>query len=115
MSKKLYIGGLSYSTTDDGLRDAFSQAGEVISATVMKDKFTGRSRGFGFVEVADEETMNRAIEMFDGKDFDGRTIKVNEARPLEERAPRASFKPRFGGGGHGGHGGFRRSYDDNQY
>jgi RNA recognition motif-containing protein len=115
MSKKLYIGGLSYSTTDDGLRDAFSQAGEVISATVMKDKFTGRSRGFGFVEMADEEAMNRAIEMFDGKDLDGRTIKVNEARPLEERPPRSSFKPRFGGGDRGGNGGFRRSYNDNQY
>jgi RNA recognition motif-containing protein len=113
MSKKLYIGGLSYSTTDDTLRDGFAQAGEVVSATVMKDKFTGRSRGFGFVEMADEEAMNRAIEMFDGKDFDGRTIKVNEAKPLEDRPARAPFKPRFGGGDHGGHGGgFRRSYDN---
>lgn len=109
MSKKLYIGGLSYSTTDDGLREGFSQAGEVISATVMMDKMTGRSRGFGFVEMADEEAMNRAIEMFDGKEFEGRTIRVNEARPLEERPPRSNFgKPRFGGG----HGGFRRSYDN---
>ncbi len=110
MSKKLYVGGLSYSTNDDGLRDGFSQAGEVISATVMMDKMTGRSRGFGFVEMADEEAMNRAIEMFDGKEFEGRTIRVNEARPLEDR-PARSFKPRFGGD-RGGHGGFRRSYDN---
>ncbi len=111
MSKKLYVGGLSYSTNDDGLRDSFSQAGEVISATVMMDKMTGRSRGFGFVEMADEEAMNRAIEMFDGKELDGRTVRVNEARPLEDRPARTFNKPRFGGD-RGGNGGFRRSYDN---
>lgn len=85
---KLYVGNLSYTTTDDSMREAFSQAGEVQSANVIIDKMTGRSRGFGFVEFASDEDGNKAIEMWDGKDLDGRTIKVNEARPMEERAPR---------------------------
>jgi len=93
MAKKLYIGNLSYSTTSDSLKAAFEQAGAVISATVMIDKMTGRSRGFGFVEMEDADALN-AISMFDGKDLDGRNVKVNEARPLEARAPRRDFGPR---------------------
>jgi cold-inducible RNA-binding protein len=93
MAKKLYIGNLSYSTTSDSLKAAFEQAGAVISATVMIDKMTGRSRGFGFVEMEDADALN-AISMFDGKDLDGRNVKVNEARPLEARPPRRDFGPR---------------------
>ena len=82
MAKKLYIGSLPYSTTDESLKDGFSQAGKVVSATVIQDKMSGRSKGFGFVEMSSEEEAQNAISMFDGKEFEGRTIKVNEARPL---------------------------------
>lgn len=99
MATKLYIGNLSYSTTDASMKDAFSKAGSVVSATVIMDKMTGRSRGFGFVEMASEEEAQSAIEMFDGKDLDGRAIKVNVARPMEERAPRSGG---FGGNRFGG-------------
>ncbi len=91
MAKKLYVGNLAWATTSDSLKSAFSQAGEVISAIVMSDKMTGRSRGFGFVEVPDE-VAEAAISMWDGKDLDGRMIKVNEARPMEERP--AGDRPR---------------------
>lgn len=94
MSTKLYVGGLPYSSTEDGLRDHFSQAGSVASASIIMDKMTGRSRGFGFVEMADEEGAQKAVEMFNGKDFEGRTLTVNEARPKEDR-PRSGG---FGGG-----------------
>ncbi len=90
MSTKLYVGGLPYSSTEDGLLNHFSQAGAVASANIIMDKMTGRSRGFGFVEMADEAGAQKAIEMFDGKDFEGRTLTVNEARPKEDR-PRKSF------------------------
>jgi len=82
MAKKLYIGSLPYSTTDESLKDGFSQAGTVVSATVIQDKMSGRSKGFGFVEMSTEEEAQNAISIFDGKEFEGRTIKVNEARPL---------------------------------
>lgn len=85
MSYKLYIGGLSYSTTDDTLREGFSQAGTVDSASVVTDRETGRSRGFGFVEMATEEEGRKAIEMFNDQTFDGRSIKVSEARPPKPR------------------------------
>ncbi|MDP3964310.1 MAG: RNA-binding protein [bacterium] len=88
MAKRLYVGNLSYSTTDDSLKEAFGQAGTVESATIIMDKMTGRSKGFGFVEMSTDEEAQKAIEMYDGKDLDGRTVKVNEARPMEERAPR---------------------------
>jgi len=93
MAKKLYVGNLSYSTTSDSLKAAFEQAGAVVSATVMIDKMTGRSRGFGFVEMEDADALN-AISLFDGKDIDGSNVKVNEARPLEARPPRRDFGPR---------------------
>lgn len=85
MAKRLYVGGLSYSTTQDSLRDGFSQAGTVTSATVIMDKMTGRSKGFGFVEMSTDEEAQAAITMFDGKDFEGRRIRVNEARPMTDR------------------------------
>lgn len=85
MNKKLYVGGLPYSTTEESLKESFSQAGAVASANVITDKMTGRSRGFGFVEMADEAGAQAAIEMFNGKDFEGRTLTVNEARPPKNR------------------------------
>ena len=85
MAKKLYVGGLPYSTTDNELRDGFSRAGDVASAVVIMDRVTGRSKGFGFVEFASDADADKAIEMFNGQDFGGRSITVNEARPLEER------------------------------
>lgn len=87
MATKLYVGNLAYGTTSDGLRDAFAQAGNVISASVLSDKMSGRSRGFGFVEM-DEADAAKAIEMWNGKDLDGRKLRVNEARPMTERPPR---------------------------
>ncbi len=84
MSKKLYVGSLSYSTTEDGLKDLFSQAGTVESASVITDKFSGRSKGFGFVEMSSEDEAKKAIEMFNGKDLDGRKIIVDEARPMRK-------------------------------
>jgi len=88
MAKKLYVGGLSYSTTDDGLKETFSQAGTIESAVVITDRDSGRSKGFGFVEMATDEEAAAAIEMFNGKELDGRTITVNEARPKEDRPNR---------------------------
>ena len=85
MEKKLYVGGLSYNTTEDGLKDLFSQAGKVESATIIMDKISGRSKGFGFVEMSSEEEAKKAIDMFNGKEFDGRNIKVDEARPMKRR------------------------------
>ena len=99
MAKKLYVGGLSYDTSEDSLKDAFSKAGSVESAVVIIDKISGRSKGFGFVEMSSEEEAQKAIETWDGKELDGRTIKVNEARPMEERPPRRDFNRGSGGGG----------------
>lgn len=96
MSKKLYVGGLPYSTTEETLKEFFAAAGNVETATVITDRMTGRSKGFGFVEMSTEEEAQKAIEMFDGKEMEGRKITVNEARPREER-PRGNF-----GGGNGG-------------
>jgi len=83
--KKLFVGGISFNTTEDGLREAFSKAGEVISAVIITDRMTNRSKGFGFVEMANEEDANKAIEMYNNQELDGRKIVVNEARPLEKR------------------------------
>jgi len=93
MGKKLYVGGLSYDTTEDTLRTTFAQAGTVETANVIIDRDTGRSKGFGFVEMATNEEATKAIEMLNGKDLDGRSLTVNEAKPKE---------PRTGGGGGGG-------------
>ena len=88
MAKKLYVGGLSYTTTQDGLMQAFAQVGSVASATIITDKMSGRSRGFGFVEMANDEDAPKAIDMWNGKELDGRRLTVNEAKPLEARPPR---------------------------
>jgi cold-inducible RNA-binding protein len=100
MSMKLYVGNLSFKTTSEDLQKMFEQAGEVESAKVIEDRETGRSRGFGFVEMADREGGENAIEQFHGKDYQGRALTVNEARPRDER----------GGGGYGGGGGSRGGY-----
>ncbi len=88
MAKKLYVGNLSYSTTDDSMRAAFAQYGEVTSASVVIDKMSGRSRGFGFVEFSNDSDADSAIAAMNGKDLDGRAIVVNEARPLPPRDSR---------------------------
>ena len=88
MAKKLYVGGIPYSTNEERLKEFFSQAGNVESAAVIMDKMTGRSRGFGFVEMATDEEAQNAIKMFNGAEMDGRKIIVNEAREMEERKPR---------------------------
>ena len=85
MTNKLYVGGISYSSSEDSLKDHFSQAGNVESAIIITDKMTGRSKGFGFVEMSNEDEANKAIDMFHGKDFDGRSLTVDKARPKEER------------------------------
>ena len=88
MAKKLYVGGIAYSTSDASLKDAFAQCGDVTSATIIMDKMTGRSKGFGFVEFSDDSAADKAIDMWNGKELDGRKLTVNEARPMEPRAPR---------------------------
>ncbi|HEX3229451.1 MAG TPA: RNA-binding protein [Pyrinomonadaceae bacterium] len=97
MATKLYVGNLPFQTTSDELRDHFAQAGSVESASVVEDRMTGRSRGFGFVEMATPEEATTAIEQLNGKDFGGRNLTVNEARPRTDRGP-------GGGGGYGGGG-----------
>ena len=99
MGTKLYVGNLSFRTTAEELRDAFASAGTVESASVIEDRDTGRSRGFAFVEMATAEEAAAAIEQFNGKDFGGRNLTVNEAKPREDRGGRG------GGGGRGGYGG----------
>lgn len=99
MAKKLYVGGISYSTNDSGLNDAFAQAGTVVSASIIMDRMTGRSKGFGFVEMSTDEEAQAAIDMWNDKELDGRKLTVNEARPMELRAPRAEGGFRGGNGG----------------
>lgn len=86
MAKKLYVGGLPYKTTNDELKAHFEAAGTVASATIIMDKMTGRSKGFGFVEMDNDADADKAISMFNGQDFDGRNLTVNEARPMAPRA-----------------------------
>ncbi len=95
MSMKLYVGNLAFQTTSEDLQQLFAQAGTVESASVIEDRETGRSRGFGFVEMASKEEGEAAIAQFNGKEVNGRTLTVNEARPRENRG---------GGGGRGGYG-----------
>lgn len=99
MSMKLYVGGLSFDTTDDGLRTFFEQAGTVESASVITDRYSGRSRGFGFVEMATNAEGRKAIDDLNGKMLDGRTITVDEARPQSREGGRSFGRgPRRGGG-----------------
>ena len=83
MAKNLFVGGISYDTTENSLRDAFAQAGTVASVKIITDKMTGRSKGFGFVEMGTDEEASAAIDMWNGKDVDGRKISVSEARPKQ--------------------------------
>ena len=99
MAKKLYVGNLSYNTHEEDLREAFSKIGEVLSATLIVDQTSGRSKGFGFVEMATDEDADKAIAAMNGTSFMDRTITVNEARPKTERSG-------SGGGGRGGRGGY---------
>ncbi|MDO8504225.1 MAG: RNA-binding protein [Candidatus Liptonbacteria bacterium] len=104
MNKKLYVGNLPYSATEDDLKKMFAEVGAVESAAVITDKFSGRSKGFGFVEMATPEEAEKAIQLLNQKPMDGRNLSVSEARPKEDRGPR-----NFGGGGGGG-GGYKKDF-----
>jgi RNA recognition motif-containing protein len=106
MSTKLYVGNLSFQTTQQDLEDLFGQSGQVESVSIVTDRDTGQSRGFAFVEMATSEEAQAAIRALDGKDVDGRALKVNEARPKEDRGGRGGFGGGRGGSGGGGRGGF---------
>lgn len=110
MSTKLYVGNLSFDTTEMDLQDHFAQAGSVTEAALMQDKFTGKSRGFAFVTMSSAEEAQKAISMFHGQNFQNRALTVNEARPREDR-PGGGGGPRksFGGGG-GERGGYQKRY-----
>lgn len=102
MAMRLYVGNLSYTITQDQLQDLFSPFGAITSVNVIVDKFSGRSKGFGFVEFESDDAAREAIAQMNGKDIDGRALRVNEARPMEE-----TRRPDRGGFGGGGRGGFR--------
>ncbi len=106
MSTKLYVGNLAFQTTSQELQELFAQAGTVESASVVEDRDTGRSRGFAFVEMSTSEEANAAIEQFNGKEVGGRALKVNEAKPRENRGG-GGGRGFGGGGGRGGYGGNR--------
>ena len=110
MGNKLYVGSLAYSVTEQKLSEIFSQHGAVSSAKIITDKYSGQSKGFGFVEMGSDEEAQKAIAALNGTQFEGRTIVVNEARPQEDR-PR---RPRTGGGG-GGAGGGRGGRSNNRW
>ena len=105
MAQKLFVGSLSFSTTSEGLREFFAQCGSVTSATVITDQFSGRSRGFGFVEMATPEEATQAVQRLNGKDLDGRQIKVEIAKPAGSGGGPGGPR-RSGPGGGGGRGGF---------
>jgi RNA recognition motif-containing protein len=102
---KLYVGGIPYRSTEDDLKKAFSEAGSVVSASIISDRMTGRSRGFGFVEMSSEAEAQAAIDRWDGKEFDGRMLSVSFARPQGDRPPRRE----------GGYGNDRGGYDNGGY
>src|SRR6266478_8815415 len=108
MGTKLYVGNLSFNTTETDLQDLFAQAGPVQEVTLMQDKFTGKSRGFAFVTMTSEADAQKAITEFNGKTVEGRPLTVNEARPREPRPPGGGRSGGYGGGGGGGYGGGRR-------
>ena len=113
MATKLYVGGLPYSTQEDALKDLFAQAGSVVSAVIIMDKMSGRSKGFGFVEMSTDEEAQKAISMFNDQEFEGRKLTVNEGRPMEARPPRTGGNAGYGGGNGGyagGSPGGRREY-----
>ena len=108
MAKKLYVGNLSYNITEDSLRDVFSPLGEVQSVKIITDAATGRSKGFGFVEMANDEDADKAIATLNGTNVMDRALNVSEARPQADRGGRGGNRP--GGGGGGGRGG-QRGFD----
>jgi RNA recognition motif-containing protein len=108
MSAKLFVGNLTFTATENDLQDYFAQAGVVVSVNIMQDRMTGRSRGFAFIEMASKEDAEKAIQMFHSKDFQGRALTVNEARPREDRPSGGGGGGGYrGGGGGGGGGGYR--------
>ena len=109
MATKLFVGNLPFNATENDLQDHFAQAGTVISVNIMQDRATGRSRGFAFIEMGSEAEAAQAVSQFHQKDFQGRPLTVNEARPREERPPGGGGG--YGGGGGGGGGGGREYRD----
>jgi RNA recognition motif-containing protein len=107
MATKLFVGNLSFNATQEQLRDLFAPHGTVVEVDVIKDKFSGRPRGFAFVTMETKEAADAAVQAVNGKDIDGRALTVNEARPREDRPPRSGGG---GGGGYGGDRGGRRDY-----
>ena len=110
MAKRLFIGGLPFSSTEDELKTLFAQAGTVVSATIIIDKFSGRSKGFGFVEMSTDEEATKAIETLNNTELGGRKLIVAEAKPMEERRPGGDDR-----GGRGGYGGGRGGGDRGGY
>lgn len=106
MSMKLYVGNLSFQTSSQELEELFANIGTVESATVVEDRETGRSRGFGFVEMSSQEEGEKAIAELNGQEVSGREIKVNEAKPREDRGGRGGYGGGRGGGGYGGGGNY---------
>ncbi len=100
MATKLFVGNIDFSVTENDLQDHFSKAGTVVSVNIIQDRMTGKSRGFGFVEMSSQEGATKAVEELNSSELGGRKLTVNEARPMEDR-------PRGGGGGGGGGGGYR--------
>ncbi len=94
MAQKLYVGNLPYNATDETIKDLFAKAGTVQSVTIITDKMSGRSRGFGFVEMSSDQEAQAAVEMFNGKEYEGRNLTVNEARPKVDRPRGRDFGPR---------------------
>lgn len=119
MAKKLYVGNLNFRTNESSLRDLFEQVGEIVEVNLITDRDTGRSKGFGFVEMATDEAAEEAIKRFNGYSLDDRTLTVNEARPREERSGGGGFGGgnRGGGnrGGGGGYGGGNRRNNNDRY
>jgi RNA recognition motif-containing protein len=103
MATRLFVGNLTFNSTQDDLQDYFSQAGTVVSVDIMQDRETGRSRGFAFIEMSNQAEADKAVQMFHQKDFQGRTLTVNEARPREERAGGGGGGRDHRGGGGGGY------------
>jgi cold-inducible RNA-binding protein len=110
MSNKLFVGNLSFNTTENDLQDAFAAHGTVTEANLMMDRSTGRPRGFGFVTMSTPEEAQKAVEAMNGKSIDGRALTVNIARPREERPAGGGERRQYGGGGGGGGGGGRSRY-----
>jgi RNA recognition motif-containing protein len=110
MSMKLYVGNLPDQLTEEELKNMFAEAGPVASAKIITDRYTGQPRGFGVVEMETKADGQRAISMLNGKEVNGRTLKVNEARPQQKRGGFGGGGGRFGGGGGGGGGRFQRRY-----